>query len=323
MKRPTFIILFLLCIFASEAQTNKPVVIVRMFKTEDNRMLVEYKIPDAKDNEIFELDVSFYDLKKTKYTVFTISGDYPIVTGGNTKFLYWDVMKDRQDFPVISSAKIEIISMRVLKEKDPINKMELPETSEKSRKEQVGNTTQKNLTKNNKNHVTPQKATTKRKKFTAGVYGGYGYGTLQEIKSSSVGAFTSANGGEFFYGGFFVFSHFGIDLSSTERIFSDDDNTFNLSINSLNLSLDYYTDMPASPKKAIGFLLGFGAGKYTTTFTDEKQTQTTLRKDEIAYYPKLGVIINISKYFKISITDSYHFANFPVNDFKVAISIGI
>ena len=318
MKKPAFIILFLLCIFASKAQIHKSVVIVRMQKTEDNRMLVEYKIPDAKDNEVFELDVSFFDLKKTKYTVFTISGDYPIVTGGNTKFLYWDVMKDRQDFPVISSAKIEIISMSVLKEEDPINKMEVTETIQKSKKEQVGNTT-----KNNENLITPQKDIPKRKKVTAGVYAGYGHGTLHEIKSSSVGAFTSANGGEFFYGGFIVFSHLGIDISSTERKFYDEDITFNLSINSLNLSLDYYTDMPASPKKTIGFILGFGAGKYTTTYTDEKQIQTTLQKDEIAYYPKLGLIFNLSKNFKLYVTDSYHLTKFPVNDLKIAISIGI
>jgi len=81
--------------------------------------------------------------------------------------------------------------------------------------------------------------------------------------------------------------------------------------------------MPASPEHSFGILLGFGVGSYTTKYTNQIGIQTTIRKDEIAYYPKCGIICNLSKHWKLFIIDAYHFTKIPMNDLRVGLMIGI
>lgn len=108
---------FLLCSFViisnlfAIAQNNKIVKVNRWQKTDDYKLLVEYIILNANGNESYDLKISFYDDKKTLQTAFSISGDFPKVTGIGPKTLYWDVLKDKQEFPIISNVVIEITSI--------------------------------------------------------------------------------------------------------------------------------------------------------------------------------------------------------------------
>lgn len=87
-------------------------------RTKENKIEVTYSIPFAKENEIYELNVLFFDKKGNQLPRFAISGDYPSVSGSDNKTLVWDVLKDIQDFPRISKVEIRIINTTV-KELEP------------------------------------------------------------------------------------------------------------------------------------------------------------------------------------------------------------
>lgn len=338
MKR--YFILTILIIFGinSYSQITKKVSVTGWHRTDDNKLAVEYYVVGGTENEVYELTIKFYDNKKIQLPAFAISGDFPKITGGAFKKIYWDVLKDRQDFPDISEVKINVKSAEVKKVTTPKSTAQKPVVDNKN------TTAQKppNNTSNTKSTSTVQKTDNtkpvenvnvntqniskeKRKFFTIGAYAGYGYGLTKEFDAGANKKYDQSSGVEMCYGGYLAISHFSVDISKTERqlMFVKDKNNPKADVSSINASLDFYSDIPASPKHKIGILLGFGVGSYTTQYTDEQGIESILRENEIAYYPKAGIIIPLGKHLKFSLIDTYHLSITPMNDFFAILSLNI
>lgn len=326
MKKYFLLIILIIHSITISAQINKTASVIIWQRTSDNKLLVEYSISNAKENETYELKIDFYDDNKTRLTAFALSGDFPKVTGPGTKTLYWDVLKDKQEFPIISDIKIEIKLIMVNEIAKINNTSQKPKSVQSSQKEQSSQNSQNNTTSKEVKEKTSQQVNNHRKKFTIGIHSGIGACSTQEIDAGSYGTFSSSLGGSRIYGGFIALGHFGFDFSKTDRSigYKDDNNTEpTIDINSFNLSLDFYTDIPASPNKELGLLIGFGVGRYTTKYSDKLISKVTLRENEMAYYPRLGIIFPAGKNWKFAIIDSYHFTKSPFNDIKIAIYLGI
>lgn len=122
------LLLFVLILFCldSYSQAKKKVTVTGWRKTDDNKLRVEYYVLYGSENATYELTVKFYDNKKIQLPAFAISGDFPKITGGAYKTLYWDVLKDRPAFPEISTVIIEIKSVTFSKTATTENQIKEP-----------------------------------------------------------------------------------------------------------------------------------------------------------------------------------------------------
>ena len=112
--RKFLITAFVICSFLNlYSQSKVKVNVTNWQKQSDNKLLIEYLIPDTREYERYKLKIVVYDNHQTEIIPFAITGDFPEISGIGLKKIYWDVLKDRSDYPMISSIKIEVISISI------------------------------------------------------------------------------------------------------------------------------------------------------------------------------------------------------------------
>lgn len=106
-------LLFVLCFYISTIyaqQSQKKVVVYDWKNTKENKIVISYSIPDAKSDEVYEIEVIFYDKLNAQIPAFSLF-DKKNITGIKMQYVYWDFYKDRQDIPSIS--KIDVIVNKI------------------------------------------------------------------------------------------------------------------------------------------------------------------------------------------------------------------
>jgi hypothetical protein len=106
------LIIFVLMIFTSiplYGQTYQKVNDVKWKKTKDSKLEITYSLSNTIEGENYKLAISFYDKKNSQLPAFSLSGDYSVVSEAGKKIIVWDVLKDIQDFPIVSKVEIKII----------------------------------------------------------------------------------------------------------------------------------------------------------------------------------------------------------------------
>lgn len=285
MKRYYVFLIVLFVINITSIAQNAYVIVDKYEKTQDNKLLIEYHIANGKPTDLYNINVHVY-IKRLEQKLFSVIGDYKNLNGfNNSGKIYWDLLKDINEFPKISDVNVRI---------------DIVETTNKQQQQQK---------------------VIQRDKFTLGFSGSLGLCSLHDeiIAQDFNKRFPSTSGTVLNFGINIAYSYVGIDLSRTLRTLPYTD--VGISINSYNAAFEIYTDMPASPKSPFLLMVGLGVGNYTINYIDKDDNKFTLNKNIIGYYPKIGLMC-ISHHTKLSATYIYNFTPTKISEINFGIQFG-
>lgn len=122
MKRYYVFLIVLFVINITSIAQNAYVIVDKYEKTQDNKLLIKYHIANGKPTDLYNINVHLF-IKHVEHKLFSVSGDFKNLYGSvNTGKIYWDVLKDVNEFPKISDVYVEIGISEIIKNKiNPIS----------------------------------------------------------------------------------------------------------------------------------------------------------------------------------------------------------
>lgn len=117
MKRYYVFLIVLFVINITSIAQNAYVIVDKYEKTQDNKLLIKYHIAKGKPTDLYNINVHLF-IKHVEHKLFSVSGDYKSLNGSdNSGKIYWDVLKDVNEFPKILDIYVEIGISEIIKNK--------------------------------------------------------------------------------------------------------------------------------------------------------------------------------------------------------------
>lgn len=112
MPKITIFFVFIFFTYHSISQETNPLIQIKdQFKNSKNQYQIDYLIKNSIECVSYDVKVDLYDKNSKLIPAFKLTGDFNSVKGETVNHIYWDVYKDRDDFPTIGKVEVKIIKI--------------------------------------------------------------------------------------------------------------------------------------------------------------------------------------------------------------------